>query len=96
MAATEVVELPVLVGSGGFKGPPHAGAVEIGYSVLPQYQGKGYATEMVAGLVRRALKHAEVDRIVAETEWRGSNGGPCLISVFANGVSRPTGACTEM
>lgn len=69
LAATEVVALPVLVGSGGFKGPPHAGEVETGYSVLPQYQGKGYATEMVVGLVRWALKHAEVDRIVAETEW---------------------------
>jgi RimJ/RimL family protein N-acetyltransferase len=44
---------PVLVASGGFKGPPQDGTAELGYSVLPQFQGRGYATEMV----------------VAETEW---------------------------
>ncbi len=67
LAVVGVEGLPVLVGSGGFKGPPQAGTVESGYSVLPQYQGKGYATDMVRGLVRWALTHAGVDRIVAET-----------------------------
>jgi [ribosomal protein S5]-alanine N-acetyltransferase len=59
---------PVLVASGGFKGPPRDGEAEIGYSVLPQFQRKGYATEMVGGLVHWALGQPGVFRIVAETE----------------------------
>ena len=45
---------PVLVASGGFTGPPQAGTVEIGYSVLPQFQRRGYATEVVVALKRSA------------------------------------------
>jgi len=60
---------PVLVGGGGVLGPPQDGEIKIGYSVLPQFQGRGFATEMVSGLVHWALKHHEVNRILAETEW---------------------------
>lgn len=56
----------VLVGSGGFLGPPQDGATEIGYSVLPQFQGKGYATEMAAALVRWALAQPGVARVIAD------------------------------
>ena len=41
----------ILMASGGFKGPPQDGTVEIGYSVLPRFQGHGYATEMVRALI---------------------------------------------
>lgn len=59
---------PVLCGSVGFKGPPSAeGMVEIGYSLLPRYQRAGLATEMVAGLVEWAFRHATVASIEAET-----------------------------
>ena len=58
----------VLVGSGGFKGCPQPnGTIEVGYSVLPQYQGYGYATEAVVGLLAWAFAHAEVSRVIAET-----------------------------
>ena len=41
-----------LVGSGGYFGPPgREGVVEIGYSVLPEWQRRGYATEIVNSLV---------------------------------------------
>ena len=61
-------EEPVLVGSGGFKGPPQPdGTVELGYSVLPQYRGRGYATEAVAALLLWAFPHNEVARVIAET-----------------------------
>ncbi len=69
LAAVTGEALPVLVASGGFMGPPQEGSVDIGYSVLPQFQGQGYATEMVGGLVRWALGQPGVARVVAETEW---------------------------
>jgi RimJ/RimL family protein N-acetyltransferase len=57
-----------LVGSVGFKGPPtDTGDVEIGYSVLPQCQGRGYASEMVRGLCGWAFGHRSVRRVLAET-----------------------------
>ncbi len=60
--------LPTLVGGGGFLGPPAHGEVQIGYSMLPQFQQRGIATEMVAGLVGWALSHSDVICIVGETE----------------------------
>ena len=66
--SNETLPQPTLVGSIGFKGPPQKdNTVEIGYSVLPQFHGKGYATEMINGLVHWAFSHAEVSRIIAET-----------------------------
>lgn len=59
----------VLVGGGGFLGPPQDGEVGLGYSVLPEYQGRGFATELARGLVQWAMAQAAVQRIVAETEW---------------------------
>jgi ribosomal-protein-alanine N-acetyltransferase len=58
---------PVLIGQGGFKGVPAAGTVEIGYSLLPVFQKKGYAMEAVAALLDWAFGHEEVDRVIAET-----------------------------
>ena len=59
---------PVLIGSGGFKGCPRSdGTIEVGYSVLPQYQGNGYATEAVTGLLAWAFANSEVTRVIAET-----------------------------
>jgi len=58
----------LLVESGGFKGSPQPdGTVELGYSVLPQYRGRGYATEAVAALLLWAFSHNEVARVIAET-----------------------------
>ena len=59
----------VLVAGGGFLGPPQDGAVQMGYSVLPQFQRQGYATELVGALARWAFAQTGVERIVAETEW---------------------------
>jgi ribosomal-protein-alanine N-acetyltransferase len=59
----------VLIGDGGFKGPPDVdGTVEIGYSVLQAHRNRGYATEAVKALVEWASEHPEVRRIVAETK----------------------------
>ncbi len=59
---------PVLVGGGGSLGPPEAGVVEIGYSLMPEFQGKGYATEMMAAIVDWIARDPRVERIVAETD----------------------------
>jgi ribosomal-protein-alanine N-acetyltransferase len=58
---------PVLIGSGGFKGPPQEGTVEVGFAVLEPFRRKGYATEMVGALVGWAQADAGVRRVVAET-----------------------------
>jgi len=61
-------DYPILCGSIGFKGPPdERGIVEIGYSVLPEFQGQGLATEMVAAIVQWAKNQSLVTRIEAET-----------------------------
>ena len=56
------------IGGCGFKGKPSAdGTVEIGYSMLPQFQRAGYATEAAGALVRWAFSHPQVARVIAET-----------------------------
>ena len=61
-------EADTLAASGGFMGPQEDGAVEIGYSVLPAFQGRGYATEMAAALTDWALTQPGVVRVVAEAD----------------------------
>lgn len=57
-----------LIGTCGYKGKPLPdGTVEIGYSVLAEYQGKGFASEAAKALVDRAFSHPEVTRVIAET-----------------------------
>jgi [ribosomal protein S5]-alanine N-acetyltransferase len=56
-----------LLGNGGYKGAPQAGAVEIGYEVHPVYRGQGYATEYAKALVAHAWTFADVHTILAHT-----------------------------
>jgi RimJ/RimL family protein N-acetyltransferase len=59
---------PVVIGNGGFKGPPDPeGVVELGYSVMPEHQRLGFASEAVGALLRWAFSHAEVTRVIAHT-----------------------------
>lgn len=83
--------VPVLVGSGGFLGPPQDGTIQIGYSVLTQFQRRGYATEMVGGLVRWAMGQPGVTRIVAETEW----ANPASVHVLSKAGFVPAGLAME-
>src|SRR5262249_39843495 len=56
-------------GDGGFMGPPGEDrTVEIGYSVVPERQGRGYASEAVRALVAWALAHPQVAAVVAESD----------------------------
>jgi len=56
----------VIIGNGGFKGEPENGVVEIGYSVVPEFQQRGYASEAVGALIVWAFGRG-VERIFAET-----------------------------
>ena len=58
-------EKPALVASCGFFGPPQGGSVEIGYSVLPEFQRRGYGGEMAGALTEWALAKEGVGRVVA-------------------------------
>ncbi len=81
-----------LIGIGGFKGrPDESGSVEIGYSILAEFQRKGFATEAVARLVNWAFSHHNVNEVCAETF-------PHLIQsirVLQKNGFEPTGAGSE-
>ena len=51
-----------------FKGPARENAVEIGYGILPEYEGMGYTTEAVMAMTQWAFGNAGVVFVEAETE----------------------------
>jgi RimJ/RimL family protein N-acetyltransferase len=56
-----------LIAGAGYMGPPVEELVEIGYSVVPEARGRGFATEIVEGLVTHALAVDGVQRVIAHT-----------------------------
>jgi RimJ/RimL family protein N-acetyltransferase len=55
------LESGLVIGNAGFTGPPDAeGIVEIAYGIVPDYQGRGYATEAANALVASAAKNRRV------------------------------------
>ncbi len=56
------------VGDLSFKGFPANGAVEIGYGILEEHWGQGYASEAVAAALDWALRQPGVRCVEAETE----------------------------
>ncbi len=60
-------EEPRIVGDIGFKGRPDtSGAVDIGYGVRAEHEGKGYATEAARGLIAWAFTQPSVRRVTAD------------------------------
>jgi RimJ/RimL family protein N-acetyltransferase len=58
-----------VVGDIGFHGPPdEAGTVEIGYSIVEQYRGRGLVGESAVAICGLAWSRPEVNRIIARTE----------------------------
>jgi [ribosomal protein S5]-alanine N-acetyltransferase len=55
-----------LLGLGGFKGPPTAGTVEIGYGIAPEYRHQGYATEGATLLIAIA-RASGLTTVIAHT-----------------------------
>jgi RimJ/RimL family protein N-acetyltransferase len=64
------VDMPehVLVAGGGSLGPPADGSAEVGYSVLPAFQRRGYGLEMMTAVVDWIRNDPRVREIVAETD----------------------------
>ena len=51
-----------------FKGVSADGSTELGYGILPEYQGRGYATEAAAAAVSWALRQPGIVSVEAETD----------------------------
>lgn len=59
----------LIVAELGFKGlPTGSGEIEIGYGTMPAYQGKGFMTEAVGGMLRWGSRRNDVQCILAETD----------------------------
>ena len=57
-----------LVGVGGYFGTPNPnGILEIGYSIVSSYEGRGCATELVRALMGHGFSDSRIQRIVAHT-----------------------------
>jgi RimJ/RimL family protein N-acetyltransferase len=55
------LESGMVIGNAGFTGPPDAeGVVEIAYGIVPDFQGRGYATEAANALLAWAGKNGRV------------------------------------
>lgn len=57
----------VLVGWGGFKGPPADGVVELGYEIAPAFRRRGIASDAVREMLREAFSASEVQAVIAHT-----------------------------
>jgi [ribosomal protein S5]-alanine N-acetyltransferase len=58
---------PVLVGWGGFKGPPSDGVVELGYEVAESHRGRGIATAATRAMLAEAFADEAVTTVIAHT-----------------------------
>ncbi|MCM3587442.1 GNAT family N-acetyltransferase [Mesobacillus maritimus] len=55
-----------IIGDMGFKGGPNEdGVIDLGYSIVPSYQGKGYATEMGKAMVEWGRSNSAVQKVIA-------------------------------
>lgn len=68
-----------LLGSGGFKGAPVDGRVEIGYEIAPEFRGQGLATQAAGMLVEKAVSSGSVQIVQAQT-LPGSNPSTAVLS----------------
>lgn len=57
----------LLVGSGGYVGPPRKGEVEIGYEIAPGFRRRHYGTGATSALVAKAFATGDVTTVIAHT-----------------------------
>lgn len=58
----------ICVGKLGFKGPAKNHSVEVGYGVLPEQEGNGYASEALMAMAQWAFRQPNVVFVEAETD----------------------------
>lgn len=58
----------IFVGDLCFKGPAKNSAVEVGYGILPKFEGIGYMTEAVNAITKWAFAQKDVLFVEAETD----------------------------
>lgn len=88
-----------VVAAGGFHGPPSPdGVVELGYSVCPEWRGRGHAVELVAALAAHAAGQPGVRRVIART----TAANPASVRVLerscfraVDGEAEPGSLCFE-
>ena len=57
-----------LIGNGGFGAvPAEDGSGKIGYALVAEHEGRGFATEAVAAILEWAFSHPGLTRVVADT-----------------------------
>jgi RimJ/RimL family protein N-acetyltransferase len=67
MIVRDTPEGRVLVGTVGFSGRPDStGTLRIGFSIIPEYEGRGLVTEAARALIEWAFQQPRVERITAE------------------------------
>lgn len=73
-------EADLVIGTAAFKGPPdEAGSVEIAYGVVPQFEGRGYATEAAEALLTFALADTRVAVVRAHTRSASNASARVLV-----------------
>jgi RimJ/RimL family protein N-acetyltransferase len=61
-------ETELVIGTAGLTGPPDVDkAVEIAYGIVPEYQGRGYATEAAAAVIAWVVQNGSVTTLRAHT-----------------------------
>ena len=55
------------IGSCGFKGEPQSGRIELAYFTFPEFEGKGFATEMCRMLLTIAMEAQPTILVTART-----------------------------
>ena len=83
-----------VIGDIGFMGPPdEAGAIEVGYSVIPERRRRGYATEAARAIVDWALSQPSVQAVVADCD---SDNVPSIRTLEGLGFQRTGQANTQI
>ena len=86
------------VGDLCFKGLPDSGRPEIGYGILPEWEGKGYATEALRAACSWTLFQPGAVSVKAKTEPENAASRRVLkkAGVYPLGRNREEGTCFRL
>jgi RimJ/RimL family protein N-acetyltransferase len=84
-----VLEEDTIVGTCAFRSPPRNGAVEIAYFTFPEFEGRGFATEMARHLIQIVQDTLPGTRIFAFT-LPEENASNCILQKLGFGFCGET------